>query len=320
MAGRHSGGAIWVFPFVGILLVAVGGWWAYAGAYLPMTWPRTTAEVLSSRVINPGGPSTHEPELVFRYDAAGQTRERTLKSSWSSGSYNMVQRFVAEYPAGRRLIVGVNPDDPDDIAYDLHWSFNNLLGPLIVGGLGVLFVGIGFFVVMRDGRPPGRQAARDDPFRHVGWVFRSIGVVVFVVGGWMCVSQAAVRRDWGSVTATVVSAEVVSSSAGLSGDRQQRGRLQDSRIAFRYVVDGTTYENATTYGVASSDVEALRARFQAFAPGTSHTIHYRPGDPNIIRFDLDSWGATFGLGVGLIGMGLLFVGFAQIPRLLQRRG
>jgi hypothetical protein len=89
-------------------------------------------------------------------------------------------------------------------------------------------------------------------------------------------------------------------SAGLSGGRQQRGQLQDSRIAFRYVVDGTTYENATTYGMASSDVEALRARFQAFA--------------------LDSWWATFGLGVGLIGMGLLFVGFAEVPRLLPRRG
>ena len=314
MARSLRPGAIWLFPLVGVVLAVCGGWWAYASAYVPMTWPRADAEVVSSRVINPGGPSKHEPELVFRYDAAGQTRERTFKSSWSSGSYDIVQRFVAEYPAGRRLVVGVNPADPDDIAYDLQWAFNNLMGPLIVGGLGVLFVGIGLVV----GRTSSRHAPPADPFRHVAWVFRSIGVVAFVVGGLMCGSQAAVRRDWGSVTATVMSTDAVSSSVGLSSGRQQRGQLLDSRIAFRYVVDGKTYENVTTYGVASSDVGALRARLEAFAPGTSHTIRYRPGDPNIIRFSLDSWWATFGLGVGLMGMGLLFAGFAQIPRLLRR--
>jgi hypothetical protein len=305
---------------VGVALVAGGGWWAYAGAYVPMTWPRTSAEVVSSRVINPGGPSKHEPELVFRYAAAGQIRERKFKSAWSSGSYDIVQRFVEEYPAGRRLVVGVNPADPDDIAYDLQWSFNNLIGPIIVGGLGVLFVGIGLVSVMVVGRTPRRHDPPADPFRYVGWVFRSIGVVVFVAGGWMSASQTAVRRDWGSVTATVVSAEAVSSSVGLSGGRQQRGQLLDSSIAFRYVVDGKTYENATRYGVASSDADALRARLAAFAPGTSHTIRYRPGDPNIIRFSLDSWWATFGLEAGLMGMGLLFVGFAQVPRLLRRLG
>jgi len=172
-----------------------------------MTWPRASAEVVSSRVINVSGPQKLQPELVFRYDAAGQSRERIIVPNWSSASYGMVRRFVDRYPAGRRLMVGVNPEDPDDIAYELEWSF-----------------------------------------------------------------------------------------------RQQRGQLFDSRIAFRYLVDGRAYTNATTYGVASSNRDGVRVRIDAFAPGTSHPIRYRPGDPNVIRFDLDNWWATFGLALALMAL------------------
>jgi len=84
--------------------------------------------------------------------------------------------------------------------------------------------------------------------------------------------------------------------------RQQRGQLFDSRIAFRYLVDGRAYTNATTSGVASSNRDGVRVRIDAFAPGTSHPIRYRPGDPNVIRFDLDNWWATFGSHVALMAL------------------
>jgi len=198
--------------------------------------------------------------------------------------------------------------DPDDIAYELEWSFGVLLGPIALAAMGLVFGGIGLFVSRRSTTPAGGGAnAFVRTFRRAGWTFIAIGGVLLVIGGWLFRADAAVQRDWGVVSAEVIDAEVVTSAAGYSGGRQQRGRLFDSRIAFRYLVNGRAYTNATTYGVASSDLDGVRARIEAFAPGTSHPIRYRPGDPNVIRFDLDNWWATFGLDVALMAMGALFL-------------
>lgn len=307
---------LWLFLLVGLGLLAGAMWWTYAGVYQPMGWPRTTGEVISSRVINPSSPSQYQGELVFRYDAAGSARELTVVHSWSSSSYDMVRRFVDGYPAGRRLPLGVNPANPDDVAYELDWTFGAMVGPLALGLLGAIFAGIGVFVARLSRPRAGPPSLSLNPLRLISPAFLSIGLVILVIGVLMFRSDAAMRSSWGTIRADVVSAEVVTGSMNGTTGRTRNNPGYNVRVRFRYSLNGRSFENATTYGFSTSSEEFVRNLTTLFAPGSQHDIRYRPDDPNIIRFDLDSWWSTFGLSVGMIGMGTMFLAFGLMARRL----
>ena len=83
-------------------------------------------------------------------------------------------------------------------------------------------------------------------------------------------------------------------------------------MKFRYVVNGVTYENGTTYGISTSNRGSAEARAEAYAPGTVHRIWHRPDDPNLIRFDLDSRFAVFVLSGAIVLMGVIFMGLGGL--------
>lgn len=315
MRGRSPVGP-WVFLVVGLGLLAGACWWTYAGVYQPMTWPRTDGEVVSSRIINPRAPNQYVAELVFRYDAAGSSREPTVIPSWSSGSYDLVRRFTDRYPPGQRLPLGVNPANPDDVAYELNWTFDVMLGPLVLSLLGTIFGGIGLLLV-RGLRPrAGGTSAPLNPLRFVSPVFFAVGAGILLIGVLMFRSDAAMRSSWGTVTAEVVSSEVVRGGSGNIGGRSRNNPAFNARVLFRYSVNGRAYQNATTYGFMTSSGDFARDLTTTFSTGTRHDIRFRPDDPNIIRFDLDSWWSTFGLSASMIAMGVIFIGFGVMARLL----
>ena len=76
------------------------------------------------------------------------------------------------------------------------------------------------------------------------------------------------------------------------------------------MVGDRSYQSTTLYGIASSSESRASNMLATYAPGTSHVIRYRPGDPNVIRFDMDSYFAVFVMSIALLAMGLVFGGFA----------
>jgi hypothetical protein len=304
----------WVFIVVGVALAAGAAYWYYAGVYVPTTWPQVRSSIVSSRIINPGGPNKFTPEITFRYAVRGVPYDTVVVPSWTSSSYDMVRAHVDRFPAGSSGFVAVNPDDPRDIRYEIGASLSTLIGPGVLGLLGVIFGGIGvgtLYWSARDARSPARRQPKDDGrlWRRVGGAFGTIGLIVLTVGLWMVWSDAAMLRDWPSVEAEVVASSVVAAArSGSSGRRLGSSTMYDTQVTFRYEVAGRPFENATTYGISSSDPSYARNRAQTYAPGTRHTIRHRPGDPNIIRFDMDSTLAVFALAGGLTLMGLVFVG------------
>jgi hypothetical protein len=70
----------WAFLVLGLLLGAGGAAWYYLKVERPERWPRAAAVVVSSRVVNPGPPSLHRPELVLRYRAGGVERTATVRA------------------------------------------------------------------------------------------------------------------------------------------------------------------------------------------------------------------------------------------------
>ena len=309
-----------VFLVVGLAMLA-GAWVAYdLTVRRPRTWPQTDALVVSSRVVNPRGPDSYSPEIVFRYDAAGEQRDVAIVPSWSTSVYGTVRAHVDEYPAGATLRVAVNPDDPLDIRYDLSSSLMNLLLPGVLGLMGLIFGGVGVGVIAANRRSAARpltaeefqpalvRAAASRTARRMAWAFFAIGLLITGIGVLMFQADLAKLRQWPDVEATVVDSRRVSRSSSARGGGTRA--VYDVEVTFRYAVGDRSYQSTTLYGIASSSESRASNMLATYAPGTAHVIRYRPGDPNVIRFDMDSYFAVFVMSIALLAMGLVFVGFA----------
>ena len=202
-----------VFLVVGLAMLA-GAWVAYdLTVRRPRTWPQTDALVVSSRVVNPRGPDSYSPEIVFRYDAAGERRDVTIVPSWSTSVYGTVRAHVDQYPAGATARVAVNPDDPLDIRYDLSSSLINLLLPGVLGLMGLIFGGIGVGVIAANRKAAARPLTVEDlqpaliragasrTARRVAWVFLAIGLLITGIGVLLFRADLAKLREWPDVEA-----------------------------------------------------------------------------------------------------------------------
>ena len=301
------------FLLVGLGLLAGGIYTYYTIVVRPASWPQADGLIVSSRVVNPKGPSTYAPELVFRLTEDDSTRDVTITPSWSSSSYDVVRGHVDKFPAGGRVKVAVNPQNPRDVRYDLGVTMANMIAPGVLGTLGVVFAAIGW-IAMRAGRkkddvvPPVPSGA--EALRMVPRIFVLFGVIIAVIGAMMIRSDLRMLQSWPEIDALVLESRVVAGRS--SSSRSSRSPTFDTAVKFRYVVNGVTYENGTTYGMGTSNRGSAEARAEAYAPGTVHRIWHRPGDPNLIRFDLDSKFKVFFLSGAILVMGLVFLGLGGL--------
>jgi len=294
-----------VFLVVGIAMLGGAVFAYYWSIERPRSWPHTEAIVVSSRVINPGGPSRYSPEITLRLADGSATRDVRLTPSWSSSSYRIVQAHLERFPAGQPIEVAVNPANPADVRYDLTLSWANLIVPGALGLMGLLFTGVWYFA--GGEAPPIHPAQHMRPPRWFGRLFAAIGVVLMVIGGFVARSDLATLRSWPEVEGRVVDSKLV--STGTSSNRRPGSQpMFDTFVTFRYVIDGATFENGTTYGVGRDRPGAER-RLRNYPAGSTHAIWYRPGDPQIIRFDMGNRLVVFAMPGALFLMGLVFAGF-----------
>lgn len=323
---RRRLGVEHLFLVIGLGLLAGALFWYDYSVRRPLTWPRADAKILASRVVNSEGPSTFTPELILRYRAGGQLRERTLVANWSSGSYDAVRQYVDGYPAGGELSVAVNPADPDDVRYELGWTLMNLLGPLALGTMGVVFAGVYVAVsgIWRRRSPVRHDAPALEAHlrairttadgshrvaRRLGLAFVAIGVIVGALAAMAFVSEGDVA-EWPEVSATVVDSRVVNARSTSTSRSGTASRLYDAQVTFRYEVNGQSYQSGSRTGVSTSSRSAAEDLVATYAPGTTHSISYRPDDPNIIRFEAGwrSRGIWLPLGLGFMAIVFLFFG------------
>jgi hypothetical protein len=313
-----------VFVLIGMALLGVGAVWYQFGVYRPQTWPRVEAEVISSRVINPKGPQSFTPELVLRYEVGGSQRQPVLVPDWTSGSYDFVRAHVDRYPAGTRLQVAVNPEDPDDARYEIGATLMNLIGPAIFAFLGVVFGGIGVLSRARHPRAATHPLSTADPLRsraqferevntaidggvkvarRIGLTFAAIGILLLAIGAWVLRSELETRTNWPLVDATVVASQVVAESSGSSS--RGRSTLYKNAVTVRYEVDGRSYESTTRTATSTSSRSEAESWAADYQPGSVRQIAIMPGDPNVIRLESDT-SADFVASAILLGLGTVF--------------
>jgi hypothetical protein len=268
---------------VSLIVVAIGlgllGGGAAAYYYIvqrPLTWPTTDAVVVSSRVVNPRGPTDHQPEIVFLL--ASDMREVRTIPSWSSGSYDMVRAYVERFPAGTALSVAVNPVNPSDVRYELGPTFTNLILPGVLGLMGFIFASVGL-VTLRQPRT-GANAGRGT-LRWVSAVFTVIGLTVGGIGAWLFTLETPL--SWPTVSAEAVEGtvrEVGSSSRGRNSER-----TYVVQVTFRYTIDGKTITSQTTSGSGFSSRRTAESRLATYAPDARHPLPPRGSQRHPLRCD-----------------------------------
>ena len=294
---------------VSLIVVAVGlgllGGGAAAYYYIvqrPLTWPTTDAVVVSSRVVNPLGPTDHQPEIVFLL--ASEMREVRTIPSWSSGSYDMVRAYVERFPAGTAMPVAVNPADPSDVRYELGPTFTNMILPGVLGLMGLIFASVGLVTLRRP--RTGANAGRGT-LRWVSALFTVIGLTLGGIGAWLFTLETPL--SWPTVNAEAVEGtvrEVGSSSRGRNSER-----TYVIQVTFRYTIDGKTITSQTTSGSGFSSrrhrriaPRHLRARLDATTSATAPRIPTSSAS-TVTRFSVYVLpGALLAMGLSVPGFGL----------------
>ncbi len=310
MAGRRVGAL--AFLAVGLVLLAGAAFAYYAMITRPLSWPRVGARVVSSRVVNPTNPTEHRPEIVFELADGDWPRRLTTVASWSSSSYDIVRRYVDGYPAGARVVVAVNPSDPNDIRYELGATLTNLLLPGILGALGAVFATVGAVSAFWRTRAAtaGRQARS---LRWAARLFVAIGILLGGSGAWLWSRGTAL--DWPEVEATVVDGTVIyvgSSSTGKGSSRP----AYDIQVTFTYEVDGVRVTSRTVSGDSNASRSTAAARLEAYGPGLHHRVRHRPDDPNVVQFEVTAFKERI-LPIALLLMGVVFAGLGAVAGRLR---
>jgi hypothetical protein len=298
-----------------VLIVGLGLLGGAAAAYYyivqrPLAWPKADAVVVSSRVVNPKGPSDHQPEIVFRL--APDAREVRTIAPWSSGSYDMVRAYVDPFPAGTALPVAVNPADPSDVRHELGPTFTNVIVPGVIGLMGVIFAGVGVIALLW--RPRSEAAAGRATLRWVSALFIVIGLIIGGIGAWLFTGETPL--SWPTIEAEALGGAVREESS--SSPSRSSQRTYDIQVTFRYMVNGQAITSQTTSGSGSSSRSAAESRLEAYSPGSRHVIRYRPDDPNVIRFEVTPF-KVYVLPGALVAMGVVFAGLGVLTLKLFRR-
>jgi hypothetical protein len=297
---------------VGVALLAGAALAYYAIVTRPLSWPRTEARVVSSRVVNPVNPAQHQPEIVFELNARDGVRRVTTVSSWNSSSYGAVRAYVDSYPPGARVEVAVNPADADDVRHELGATLTNLILPGALAVLGAVFALVAAVSTLWREQPTSTDQS-PQTLRLVAGLFVAVGVACAAAGAWQW--SAGTAADWPEVEATVVDSAVIQVANSSSSPSRP---AFDVQVTFRYDANGAVVTSRTTSGQVSWGRTAAEARMRAYPPGSRQRVRHRPDDGNVVRFEVSALRER-ALAGALLLMGLVFVGFGVMTRTLTRR-
>jgi hypothetical protein len=140
-----------LFVILGILMLGAAFWTGKVQYDVLNHWPKVEAEVTSSRVAqgpDSEGTMMYKAAVEFRYTVNGNEFSTPSSSNISTSSYASVKREVDRYAVGTRHLIWHNPDDPNDVRFDAGYTLGFFFIPVLLGGMGVVFAGIGTAVVL----------------------------------------------------------------------------------------------------------------------------------------------------------------------------
>jgi len=135
-----------IFFVVGLGLLGGAGWAGNRQYTILKTWPSVEAQVVNSEVIqyrDSDGDTMFKAAIDFRYTVDGKEYMVPSSSSYSSSSRSQMRKKVDAYAPGTRHPIRYNPADPGDMRFDVGYNFGFFFLPVLLGGMGIVFAGIG---------------------------------------------------------------------------------------------------------------------------------------------------------------------------------
>lgn len=145
---RSSGIVGGVFFVVGLGLLT-GGFFSGRRQYnILKNWPKVDATVTKSEVTTGRDQDTtmYGTQFEFRYTVNGKEYLTPASSSYESSSYSEMKRKADVFAPGTHHTLLYDPVEPIDIRYDAGYNFSFFLAPTILGGMGIVFTGVGALV------------------------------------------------------------------------------------------------------------------------------------------------------------------------------
>jgi hypothetical protein len=145
-----------VFFVVGLCLLAGGAWSAHNQYNILKNWPKVDATVAKSAVtsgLDDKNTTMYGAEFEFRYTVNGKEYQTPASSVYKTSSYKEMKHIVDIFAPGTQHTLFYDTTDPSDIRYDAGYNFSFFLLPTILGGVGIVFAGVGAGVwfVFRSG-------------------------------------------------------------------------------------------------------------------------------------------------------------------------
>jgi Protein of unknown function (DUF3592) len=138
-----------VFFVVGLGLLTGGVFSARSQYNILKNWPKVDATVTKSEVTSgrdSDGTTMYGAEFEFRYIVNGKEYQTPASSSYKTSSLKEMKRNVDIFAPGTQHTLLYDPGDPTEIRYDAGYNFSFFMLPTILGGLGILFAGVGILV------------------------------------------------------------------------------------------------------------------------------------------------------------------------------
>jgi hypothetical protein len=140
-----------IFAVVGLALLGAAYWTGNRQLTIIKSWPTIQAEVTKSQVTHhlshDSERSTdtmmYEAEIEFRYTLNGKEYVTPSNPGYSTSSYPEMKRLADTFAPGTTHLIRYNPADPNDIRFNAGYSFGFFFLPVLFGGMGIVFGGIG---------------------------------------------------------------------------------------------------------------------------------------------------------------------------------
>jgi hypothetical protein len=135
-----------VFVPVGVVLLAIAGYTANRQNTILKTWPTVEAEVSRSEVtqgVDNEGNTMYGLHLEFTYTVNGKEFSTSASAPYRSSSRKSMREKAATYAVGTRHPIRYDPSDPEEIRFDAGYNFGFFFVPLLLGGMGLVFLVIG---------------------------------------------------------------------------------------------------------------------------------------------------------------------------------
>jgi len=145
-----SGSVVAVIFFLAGLGLLTGGFFSGRSQYnILKNWPKVDATVAKSEITtghDNDNTAMYGAEFEFRYTVRGKEYQTPASSGYKTSSYKEMKHTVDIFAPGTQHALLYDPADPSEIRWDAGYNFSFFLVPICLGGMGIIFAGVGVLV------------------------------------------------------------------------------------------------------------------------------------------------------------------------------